>query len=219
MTRDAVFAVQSIFGLNIDGSVGPNTWDRLMREAANVNTSTLTNPGGLARGVVNIQQFGEFVFLPENGETLGEQLPDEPTELDSQTSNNEDWPGQHSGATEHFPYGDESWDGQMPDNFDGDDAWHDQPSSNFEAVETWQGQQSSNFGGSEIWQGQPASGLGFPQQSVDDWQYQHHGGAGFGNSQDFASQQASDSDFLWFCIFLLAMRSMSKPQCRCSKGQ
>jgi len=36
-TRDAVFAVQSIFGLNVDGSVGPMTWDRLMREAAGVS--------------------------------------------------------------------------------------------------------------------------------------------------------------------------------------
>jgi len=34
MTRDAVFAVQSIFGMPINGIVGPNTWDRLMREAA-----------------------------------------------------------------------------------------------------------------------------------------------------------------------------------------
>ena len=35
-TRDAIFTFQSIFGLNIDGVVGPNTWDRLMRESANV---------------------------------------------------------------------------------------------------------------------------------------------------------------------------------------
>jgi peptidoglycan hydrolase-like protein with peptidoglycan-binding domain len=36
MTRDAIFSFQSIFGLTIDGLVGPITWDRLMREAANV---------------------------------------------------------------------------------------------------------------------------------------------------------------------------------------
>jgi len=35
--RDAVMTVQSIFGLGIDGTVGPNTWQRLMREAANVD--------------------------------------------------------------------------------------------------------------------------------------------------------------------------------------
>jgi len=33
-TRDAVMAVQNIFGLSVDGSVGPMTWERLMREAA-----------------------------------------------------------------------------------------------------------------------------------------------------------------------------------------
>ena len=34
MTRDAVFTFQSLFGMAIDGVVGPATWDRLMREAA-----------------------------------------------------------------------------------------------------------------------------------------------------------------------------------------
>lgn len=33
ITRDAVMALQSIFGLVVDGIVGPITWDRLMREA------------------------------------------------------------------------------------------------------------------------------------------------------------------------------------------
>ena len=35
-TRDAVMAFQRIFGLTVDGIVGPITWERLMREAANV---------------------------------------------------------------------------------------------------------------------------------------------------------------------------------------
>jgi peptidoglycan hydrolase-like protein with peptidoglycan-binding domain len=34
MTRDAIFAFQSIFGLPITGVVNQATWDRLMREAA-----------------------------------------------------------------------------------------------------------------------------------------------------------------------------------------
>jgi len=38
-TRDAIFTFQSLFGMNIDGVVGPNTWDRLMREAAGANTT------------------------------------------------------------------------------------------------------------------------------------------------------------------------------------
>ena len=36
MTRDAIFAFQSIFGLPITGVVGQATWDRLMQEAANI---------------------------------------------------------------------------------------------------------------------------------------------------------------------------------------
>jgi hypothetical protein len=39
MTRDAVFAFQSIFGLQITGIVGQVTWNRLMTEAANVGRS------------------------------------------------------------------------------------------------------------------------------------------------------------------------------------
>lgn len=46
MTRDAVFAIQSIFGLNIDGVVGPITWERLMREAAAVG-QPLQLPSGV----------------------------------------------------------------------------------------------------------------------------------------------------------------------------
>ena len=43
-TRDAVMAAQSIFGLSVDGSVGPITWDRLMREAAGQNARMLLPP-------------------------------------------------------------------------------------------------------------------------------------------------------------------------------
>jgi len=43
-TRDAVMAAQSIFGLTVDGTVGPMTWDRLMREAVG-------NIAGLSGGV------------------------------------------------------------------------------------------------------------------------------------------------------------------------
>ena len=39
-TRDAIFAFQRIFGLSIDGAVGPTTWERLMREFLNLQ------PGG-----------------------------------------------------------------------------------------------------------------------------------------------------------------------------
>jgi len=43
-TRDAVMAVQSIFGLSVDGVVGPITWDRLMREAASCDAGGGTPP-------------------------------------------------------------------------------------------------------------------------------------------------------------------------------
>ncbi|MCL2376538.1 MAG: peptidoglycan-binding protein [Defluviitaleaceae bacterium] len=43
-TRDAVMAVQSLFGLSVDGSVGPMTWDRLMREAADCAGGGGTTP-------------------------------------------------------------------------------------------------------------------------------------------------------------------------------
>jgi len=43
-TRDAVMAVQSIFGLSVDGVVGPMTWDRLMNEAANCDAGGTTPP-------------------------------------------------------------------------------------------------------------------------------------------------------------------------------
>ena len=42
MTRDAIFAFQSIFGLPITGVVGQVTWDRLMLEAANVSNRAST---------------------------------------------------------------------------------------------------------------------------------------------------------------------------------
>ena len=38
MTRDAIFAIQSIFGLPITGVVNQATWNRLMQEAANVSS-------------------------------------------------------------------------------------------------------------------------------------------------------------------------------------
>ena len=41
MTRDAVMAFQNIFGLQVTGIVGPITWDRLMRESANVGRNAL----------------------------------------------------------------------------------------------------------------------------------------------------------------------------------
>jgi len=44
MTRDAIFAFQSIFGLPITGVVNQATWDRLMREAANVGSGTPSIP-------------------------------------------------------------------------------------------------------------------------------------------------------------------------------
>ena len=37
MLRDAVFSFQSAFGMPITGVVGRETWDRLMREAANIS--------------------------------------------------------------------------------------------------------------------------------------------------------------------------------------
>jgi len=40
-TRDAIFAFQSIFGLGVDGVVGPNTWNRLMQEAARTTTQSI----------------------------------------------------------------------------------------------------------------------------------------------------------------------------------
>jgi len=39
MTRDAIFAFQSIFGLPITGVVNQATWNRLMQEAAKVGAS------------------------------------------------------------------------------------------------------------------------------------------------------------------------------------
>ncbi|MCL2703119.1 MAG: peptidoglycan-binding protein [Defluviitaleaceae bacterium] len=44
ITRDAIFAFQSIFGLPITGIVGQATWDRLMREAANADCGGGTTP-------------------------------------------------------------------------------------------------------------------------------------------------------------------------------
>jgi len=41
-TRDAVMAFQSIFGLSVDGVVGPITWGRLMRESASGSTGTFS---------------------------------------------------------------------------------------------------------------------------------------------------------------------------------
>lgn len=55
-TRDAVMAVQSLFGLGIDGTVGPMTWERLMREAANVSF------GGV-RVVSPLMALGMMMFL------------------------------------------------------------------------------------------------------------------------------------------------------------
>ena len=43
-TRDAVIAFQRIFGLTIDGTVGPVTWNRLMREYLNLQPEGPTPP-------------------------------------------------------------------------------------------------------------------------------------------------------------------------------
>ena len=44
-TRDAVMAFQRIFGLTVDGIVGPNTWNRLMQEANITATTPPPTPG------------------------------------------------------------------------------------------------------------------------------------------------------------------------------
>ncbi|MCL2619497.1 MAG: peptidoglycan-binding protein [Defluviitaleaceae bacterium] len=46
-TRDAIFAFQSIFGLGIDGIVGPNTWNRLMQEASQDGVRSISPLTGL----------------------------------------------------------------------------------------------------------------------------------------------------------------------------
>jgi len=43
-TRDAVMAFQRIFGLTVDGIVGPNTWRRLMEEAHMTTTPSTQTP-------------------------------------------------------------------------------------------------------------------------------------------------------------------------------
>ena len=49
-TRDAIMAFQRIFGLPVDGIVGPKTWERLFREATSHGVRTLSTESNIRIG-------------------------------------------------------------------------------------------------------------------------------------------------------------------------
>ena len=51
MTRDAIYAFQSIFGLPLTGIVNEATWNRLMQEAANVSGGSSGGGGGVSPAI------------------------------------------------------------------------------------------------------------------------------------------------------------------------
>jgi peptidoglycan hydrolase-like protein with peptidoglycan-binding domain len=69
MTRDAIFAFQSIFGLQITGIVGPVTWDRLMRESAATGRAAEGAEGTEGNEYVGVTTIG--LNEPAEGKGMG----------------------------------------------------------------------------------------------------------------------------------------------------